>query len=157
MKSPPCPPSMLMWDSKVGCWWLNTVAPVLLMEQQWKVRHSNSGRNALSSFNYVLRSLSCDLPEVEISCSECGGCFKAHLLIEIKTSIQHSCHCNTERCPFVNSLSALLCCMHGCLGGVCRKVLCERTKGKQNMSYLSWHETLKPQNTIGYQRALPAC
>lgn len=43
-------------NTKAGCWWLNTVTPVMLTEQQLKVRHHKSGRRkAFSSLNCVLR------------------------------------------------------------------------------------------------------
>lgn len=115
-----------------GCWWLNTIAPVMLTEQQWKVRHYKSGRNALSSLNYVLQSPGCNPKEPPLKMWRGGlnfysTCFLL-LLIEWIIVLYY-------RVPLNAGLSLSLC-------EVDRNFLCS-TQSKQNIQSLPWHVTPK--------------
>lgn len=97
----------------------------MLTEQQSEVRHYKSGRNALSSLNYVLRSVSCNLQAVR-------------MLKGVRTTSaspgSHLCRSSFELVTFccrdVQSCSHV--CSHSCCTDLSghRDILCQNTQTK---------------------------
>lgn len=97
----------------------------MLTEQQSKVRHYKSGRNALSSFNYVLQSVSCNLQAVRMlkgvwTTSALPGSHLRRSSFELVTL----CRRGMQSCSHVYSHS---CCTD--LSGH-RDILCQSTETK---------------------------
>lgn len=94
-------------NTKAGCWWLNTVTPVMLTEQQWKVRHHKKGRR---------KSLSAVWQEVQVI-SEVQICSASFPTVWICPNFLPR-HLKVSSCV----LSVLLNWTQVCLGGGTQKV-----------------------------------